>query len=214
MLQTRYLLYAILQEELQEDGLGVKDIPLLRRLQETCQEISAWAISALTKEYPTGILCSMNKEIPTNGLYDHTGYWLRRLSNLIHQTFEHVLAEHDVTVAQWNVLVAIHHGDAITPFDLARFIDIDTGAVTRLVDRLVEKRLLKRLPDPTDRRSVRLQLTSKGYELVPKLVQIADENDKRFFGSLTSAEHQQLKELISMLLADHGISTSSSWRNQ
>lgn len=156
----------------------------------------------------------MNKEIPTSGLYDHTGYWLRRLSNLVHQTFERALAEHDVTVAQWNALVAIHHGDATTPFDLARFIDIDTGAVTRLVDRLVEKRLLERVPDPKDRRSVQLELTDRGRLLVPKLVQLADENDRLFFGSLSAAEHRQLKDLISTLLGAHGISTPASWRNR
>lgn len=156
----------------------------------------------------------MSKEISTSGLYDHTGYWLRRLSNLVHQTFERALAEHGVTVAQWNALVAIYHGDAATPFELARFIDIDTGAVTRLVDRLVEKRLLDRFPDPKDRRSIRLELTQRGQQLVPQLVQLADENDRRFFGPLTVAEHQQLKALISTLLTAHGIPAPSSWRNR
>jgi MarR family transcriptional regulator, organic hydroperoxide resistance regulator len=156
----------------------------------------------------------MSKQISTSGLHDHTGYWLRRLSNLVHETFERVLAEHDVTVAQWNVLVAIYHGDAATPFDSARFIDIDAGAVTRLVDRLVEKRLLDRFPDPKDRRSIRLELTERGQQLVPQLVQLADENDRLFFGPLTLAEHQQLKALISTLLTAHGIPTPSSWRNR
>ncbi|HEU5383756.1 MAG TPA: MarR family transcriptional regulator [Ktedonobacteraceae bacterium] len=156
----------------------------------------------------------MRKELSTSGLYDHTGYWLRRLSNLVHQTFERALAEHGVTVAQWNVLVAIFHGDAATPFDLARFIDIDTGAVTRLVDRLVEKRLLDRCPDPKDRRSIRLVLTDKGQQLIPQLVQIADENDRQFFGPLTLEEHQQLKALISTLLAAHGLPMPSSQRKR
>ncbi len=157
---------------------------------------------------------SMNNDIHTNGLHDHTGYWLRRLSNLVHHTFELALANYGVTVAQWNALVAIYNGDATTPFDLARFIDIDSGAVTRLVDRLVEKQLLIRIPDSEDRRSIRLELTDKGRELVPQLVQRADTNDQQFFGTLTSEEHQQLKALMSKLLIANSIATPDKWRTR
>lgn len=153
-----------------------------------------------------------NDELQTHGLYDHTGYWLRRLSNLVHHTFELALAEYGVTVAQWNALVAIYNGDATTPFDLARFIDIDSGAVTRLVDRLVEKQLLVRVPATEDRRSIRLELTAKGRELVPQLVQRADTNDQQFFGALTSAEHRQLKALMNKLLSANGIAVPDQWR--
>lgn len=155
----------------------------------------------------------MNTE-PTSGLYDHTGYWLRRLSNLVHQTFERKLAAYDITVAQWNALIALYHGDATTPLELAQFITIDTGAVTRLVDRLVQKELLTRIADPADRRSIRLELTEKGRLLAPQLVQIADENDRQFFSVLTSEEHRQLKELVGKLLAAHGISSSEQWQNK
>ncbi len=147
----------------------------------------------------------MSEELSNSGLRDHTGYWLHRLANLVHHTFEHALSEYDVTVAQWNVLVVVYRGDAVTPFDVARFIDIDTGAVTRLVDRLIEKQLLVRQPDPTDRRSIRLTLTDKGQQLVPKLVQVADENDRQFFTMLTPTEYQQLSALMGKLLAAHDI---------
>jgi DNA-binding MarR family transcriptional regulator len=40
-----------------------------------------------------------------------------------------------VTVAQWNVLVTVYHGHATTT-EVARYIAIDPGAVSRLVDRL------------------------------------------------------------------------------
>ena len=156
----------------------------------------------------------MNNEIQTNGLHDHTGYWLRRLSNLVHHTFELALAEYGVTVAQWNALVTIYNGDATTPFDLARFIDIDSGAVTRLVDRLVEKQLLARVPVSEDRRSIRLELTAKGLQLVPQLVQCADTNDQQFFDALTEEEHRQLKALMSKLLTANGIATPDKWRTR
>lgn len=155
----------------------------------------------------------MTDILQTSGLHDHTGYWLRRLSNMVHHSFELALADYGVTVAQWNVLVAIFKGDATTPFDLARFIDIDTGAVTRLVDRLVEKQLLVRIPDTEDRRSIRLELTAKGQQLVPQLVQRADANDRRFFAALTPDEHRQLKALMGKLLVANDITVPPQWEN-
>jgi DNA-binding MarR family transcriptional regulator len=155
----------------------------------------------------------MSEQHTYSGLRDHTGYWLRRLSNLVHQTFERKLAEFDITVSQWNVLVAIYRDDARTPLELARFIDIDTGAVTRLVDRLALKGLIMRVADATDRRSICLELTEKGKQLVPQLIQRADLNDQQFFSVLTPSEHEQLKMMIGKLLSANGIETAERWRS-
>lgn len=146
----------------------------------------------------------------TSGLRDHTGYWLNRLRMAVHASFERALAGHDVTVAQWSALIALYHGDASTPFGLAEFIDIDPGAATRLVDRLVAKGLLRRESDPRDRRSVRLALTEKARALTPILAAAADANDAAFFGALAPEEHRQFRQLLAKLLAAHGIAASGA----
>lgn len=135
-----------------------------------------------------------------SGLRDHVGYWLRRLSDEVHGRFERQLAGHGVTVAQWNVLVSVYHGDAATTSEVARHVAIDAGAVSRLVDRLVEKGLMARAPDPTSRRRVQLMLTAEGRELVPSLIRLADENDALFFGGLPPAERVGLMELLQRLM--------------
>ncbi|GAA0664818.1 MarR family transcriptional regulator [Kitasatospora atroaurantiaca] len=138
----------------------------------------------------------------TSGLRDHLGYWLRRLSDEVHGRFEKELARHDVTVSQWAVLVTVHRGDAVTTREVARFIDIDPGAVSRLVDRLAAKGLITREPDPASRRSLRLTLTETGRELVPRLAEIADRNDAYFFGALEPGTRAQLEARIRQLLAE------------
>ncbi len=136
----------------------------------------------------------------TNGLRDHLGYWLRRLSDEVHGRFERELAGHDVTVAQWTVLITVHHGDASTTREVARYIDIDAGAVSRLVDRLVAKGLMTREPDPTSRRSLLLVLTPAGRDLVPRLVEIADRNESHFFGALDPTQRDRLQSWIRELV--------------
>jgi DNA-binding MarR family transcriptional regulator len=146
-----------------------------------------------------------------SGLHDHSGYWLDRLRGLVHDSFEALIAEHGVTVAQWSVLITLYRGEASTPAELARFIDVDPGAMTRLLDRLEAKGLLHRVRAVTDRRTVSLELTEKGLALTPRLATLADENDRVFFGTLTEAEQGAFRHYLAKLLTSQGLAPPSSW---
>ncbi|MFI5828552.1 MarR family winged helix-turn-helix transcriptional regulator [Streptomyces sp. NPDC051578] len=139
---------------------------------------------------------------PTSGLRDHLGYWLRRLSDEVHARFERQLAEHGVTVSQWTVLITVYRGDATTTREVARYADIDVGAVSRLVDRLIAKGLISREPDPSSRRILRLTLTDAGRDLAPRLAEIADRNDAHFFAHLDPDQRLQLEEWIRRLVGE------------
>jgi DNA-binding MarR family transcriptional regulator len=141
--------------------------------------------------------------VTENGLHDHVGYWLRRLSDEVHTSFERQIAARGVTVAQWNVLVTVYHGQATTTAGVALFIGIDPGAVSRLVDRLADKGLITRSPDPQSRRRLQLSLTEAGRALVPDLIRIADQNDEAFFGALPPGEQAALLRLLKQLLLAH-----------
>jgi DNA-binding MarR family transcriptional regulator len=137
-----------------------------------------------------------------SGLYDHVGYWLRRLSDEVHLSFERRLAAYGVTVAQWNVLVTLYRGEGETVSEVARFIEADAAAVSRLVDRLAEKGLVARSADPASRRRVLLALTPAAAGLVPALVELADQNDAAFFGMLPAAQRAELAGLLQRLLSE------------
>ncbi|WP_354644370.1 MarR family winged helix-turn-helix transcriptional regulator [Kitasatospora camelliae] len=137
----------------------------------------------------------------TSGLHDHLGYWLRRLSDEVHGRFEAEIGRYDVTVSQWGVMAAVFHGHGTTTA-VARHMDIDPGAVSRLVDRLIAKGLLRREPDPASRRSVLLVLTTEGEGLVPVLAEVADRNDAHFFGSLDAGQRARLEGWIRRLVGE------------
>ncbi|MFI9810504.1 MarR family winged helix-turn-helix transcriptional regulator [Streptomyces sp. NPDC052301] len=137
----------------------------------------------------------------TSGLHDHLGYWLRRLSDEVHSRFEAELDRYDVTVSQWGVMISVFHGHDTTKA-VAAHMDIDPGAVSRLVDRLAAKDLIRREPDPASRRTVRLVLTDRGRALVPVLAEIADRNDAHWFGSLDAAQRRQLERWIRQLVGE------------
>lgn len=138
-----------------------------------------------------------------SGLRDHVGYWLRRLSDEVHLSFERKLADQGVTVAQWNVLVTIYRAEAETVGDIAKFIEVDVAAVSRVVDRLSEKRLVERTVDPGSRRRMPLKLTTAGRKLVPTLIAIADENDDAYFGALSTERRGELVTLSRSLMKNN-----------
>ncbi|MFF8727129.1 MarR family winged helix-turn-helix transcriptional regulator [Streptomyces sp. NPDC015171] len=137
----------------------------------------------------------------TSGLHDHLGYWLRRLSDEVHGRFEAELGRYDVTVSQWGVMAGVFHGHDTTKA-VAAHMDIDPGAVSRLVDRLTAKGLVRREPDPASRRTVRLVLTERGQALVPVLAELADRNDAHYFGSLDPGQRHRLEEWIRRLVGE------------
>ena len=68
-----------------------------------------------------------------------------------------------------------------------------------MVERLLQKGLIVRETDPTNRRSA-ARLTDAGKQLVPVLASEADENDESFFGVVSKAERQQLVETVRTFL--------------
>ena len=82
------------------------------------------------------------------------------------------------------IMAAEHRGDPATPGDLRRELDLTSGAVTGTVDRLVESGHVRRMPDPHDRRQVRLLHDGPGlavaYEFWGPLGRLGDQVMDRF----------------------------------
>ncbi|HVU20717.1 MAG TPA: MarR family transcriptional regulator [Rhizomicrobium sp.] len=98
------------------------------------------------------------------------GYLIKRLNSLIVPRAESLFADADFTFSQWVVLMAVRDGIADTCAEIARHMDHDTGAVTRLVDQLEERGYLQRRRSTTDRRVVHLEITPAGKTLTKSLM--------------------------------------------
>jgi len=80
-------------------------------------------------------------------------------------------------------------------------------AVSKLVERLVEKKLVRRDAADDDGRSQRVALTGAGRRVVPKLAALADENDEEFFAALGKTESEVLRALMKKLVRANGLHT-------
>ena len=103
-------------------------------------------------------------------LETHLGYWLRFVSNHVSQSFARRVEARGVTVAEWVALRALYDHVGLAPSVLAEQLGMTRGAISKLVDRLERKALVRRRADADDGRAQKLDLTSKGRALVPQLV--------------------------------------------
>ncbi len=147
----------------------------------------------------------MGKANEVAELESHLGFWLRFVSNHVSHSFRDRLAKHDVTVAEWVVLRTLFTKAPCTLRDLSQEIGVDAGALSRLVDKLLARKLVSRKASPTDRRAVTLELAAGGKGLIPKLVKEADENDAAFFGQLSAADRAHLQRIFKSLIEMHNL---------
>lgn len=134
----------------------------------------------------------------------HLGYWLRFVSNHVSHAFQRSLEAQEVSVAEWVILRALFDVDALAPSQLAARLGMTRGAVSKLIDRLATKALVRKTPSPHDRRYQSVALTDEGRALVPTLAILADENDSAFFAALSATEQQTLRRLLQKLVHTHG----------
>jgi DNA-binding MarR family transcriptional regulator len=93
---------------------------------------------------------------------DNVGLLIKRLMQSLVLQIDRKLAAHDLTHAQWLPLHKLAHGECDTMAALAREQALDPGAMTRALDRLEAKGLLRRVRSLQDRRVVHLELTDEG----------------------------------------------------
>lgn len=135
----------------------------------------------------------------------HRGYWLRMVSNAVSQAFARKLAAQDVTVAEWVLMRSLHDSAEMTPSSLADQMGMTRGAITKLADRLMAKGLVARKAHEEDKRAHYLFLTEEGAARVPKLADLADQNDAAFFGVLEADDLAALDRLLRLLVERHGL---------
>ncbi len=139
-----------------------------------------------------------------SALEAHVGYWLRYVSNHVSHAFAQKLEARGVTVAEWVILREMFEQGAVSPSQLAEGVGMTRGAISKLIERLCRKGLVKRSSLMHDRRYQTVELTAAGRRLVPVLARLADDNDREFFGHLTSADKNRLVSVLQDIVRRQG----------
>jgi DNA-binding MarR family transcriptional regulator len=108
----------------------------------------------------------------------------------------------DITIDQWLVLKTIHESPDVTLHQVGTSVFKDFASVTRIVQLLERKGLLRRTPHPTDGRRSELVLTHEGRTVIRTVEPIAQSNRRRALEGIDAEEIARLRELLKRITAN------------
>lgn len=133
---------------------------------------------------------------------ESVGFLMRQILTSVATQVEAELAHTELTNAQWVPLFKIYHGHASTVAEVARTCHMDTGAMTRLLDRLETKGLVQRQRSETDRRVVNIALTEAGTQAAQAIPHALSAVQNRALAGFSAEEFATLKQLLRRVLGN------------
>lgn len=127
-----------------------------------------------------------------------------RLARHLDRVRAAAFAGHGLEIWEFDVLSALRrHGPPyqLSPGSLLRATMVTSGTMTNRIDRLEQAGLVRRNPDPQDKRGVIVSLTSAGLERVDRALADLLSSERRLLADLTADQRSELSSLLRVLLA-------------
>jgi DNA-binding MarR family transcriptional regulator len=140
-------------------------------------------------------------DLEVEGIVDRIGGLSRRL----HRTLDETLAEFGLDSGEYKALCTLaQSGEPFcsTPGRLGKHMELSSGAMTNRIDRLEQAGLVRRRPDPNDRRGVLVEMTEKGRETYERAVGVQAKKEELVTSALDNAEKKQLNDLLRRLMLE------------
>jgi DNA-binding MarR family transcriptional regulator len=137
-------------------------------------------------------------QAPDEGLA--VGYLMGRARASLLSALDAHLERFGLSGMQFAVLKHLSEGSARTAAELCRFMQYDTGAMTRILDRLEERGLVSRERSRKDRRAVVLKLAPGGRAQLPRFASVASGVLEAHLAGFSAAEVQALKSYLGRMI--------------
>jgi DNA-binding MarR family transcriptional regulator len=157
----------------------------------------------MQKDHVDRFLESIREELPdidltVEGIVDRIDALSRRIKRMMEET----LSERSLTWGEWKVLGMLRRspGNRRSPGYLAVHAELSSGAMTNRLDRLETAGLIRRLPDPNDRRGVVVELTDAGSKAYEESTAAQATKEGLVASALNAKEKDELNNLLRRLL--------------
>jgi DNA-binding MarR family transcriptional regulator len=130
------------------------------------------------------------------------GVWM-----LFHQTYNSISRCEDkefgklgISAQQHAILMAIMRADGpVTPTQIAKWVDRNANSITLMLDRMEKSGLVVRTRNVSDRRSLHIEITEKGIEVLRQGVEVGWSIIRNILGSFSTKEIRALSESLEKL---------------
>lgn len=131
------------------------------------------------------------------------GFLISQIKLIGGRVFEKILARENISEfngAQGKILYVLWQRDNISIIELSKLVGLANTTLTSMLDRMEEAELIRRLPDPDDRRKNLIVLTDKADSLRGKYDQVSQEMNEVYYKDFTDQEIIQFERYLQRVL--------------
>ena len=132
------------------------------------------------------------------------GYQIRYAYRAFVKALGVELGPEEITTSQWSALRVLWQEEGLSQVELAQRMLVEKASLTPVLAAMAASGLIKRSRNTEDRRKVNIFLTASGRRLRDQLLPLGAKVNKRATRGMSPAEVQQLRRLLSRLLANLG----------
>ncbi len=128
------------------------------------------------------------------------GFVVNKVGERINRQIERVIQPHGLNVRQYGLLLLLQAQGAQAQIELSQQVGVDRTTVMRTVDLLEAQGLVRRDPDPADRRKHSVAITDTGLELLERTFLEIQRAKAEITAVLTDQEQVQLLKFLRRML--------------
>ncbi len=133
--------------------------------------------------------------------WESLGYIVNHAARLFADALARRIRSHGVTIGQFPLLLALWEAEGLSQAELSRRLHIEAATTTNTLRRMERDGLVERRPDPRDRRTTRVHLTSRGRALEGPLSGAAKTVNASAIRGLSTEEAAELHRLLGKMTA-------------
>lgn len=132
------------------------------------------------------------------------------------RSFDETASEFGINKGELDVMKHLHYAGEpfrLTPSKLSERLHLSSGAMTNRLDRLESRALVRRLPDPSDRRGTLVELTQEGLDVYWSAIDSQIKKEKALWAPLDPDERTQLANLLRKVMLEIESSPGFPWKH-
>jgi DNA-binding MarR family transcriptional regulator len=144
----------------------------------------------------------VSKQVRSLDLHEQPGHLVRRLQQA-HKLLWAERVPGDLTSPQFAVLNVLHQNPKIDQRSLGELVGMDRSTIAEITQRLVSRRLVKKVKDAADARRNLLELSSAGTDSLRRSLPAASEVSRELVEALSERDRREFLRILNLLVEAH-----------
>ena len=130
------------------------------------------------------------------------GFYITQIKQLQDRIFERLLAQNNIQISggQGRILFILWKSDHLTVSEISRQTSLAVNTVSIVVDGMVQKGILERNINPTNRRQTIISLTDYAKSLQSRYEEVSQQMNTLFYQGFSLEEQQQFEKYLDRIL--------------